>query len=188
VQGCPPNRQSGFTLIEIMAVILLIGLMMGGVSIALDRFLPGQQIDGEARQMLSQLDLARSGAISAGRPYRVVVDLDEHQYWVYTPYDVDGRIAKTQEEQVAINRYVLESGVLFGGVLGAGSGGQLITEGKVEFVFPSSGITTDVILYLTSEAGDFYDKTLFLGGLTGRTSITDGHQIPGSVRDEDFDA
>ncbi len=188
MQGHTPNRQSGFTLIEIMAVVLLLGLMMSGVSIALDRFVPGQQIDGEARQLLSQLDLARSGAIAAGRPYRVVIDLDEHQYWVYTPYDVDGRIAKTKEEQVPIDRFVLETGVRFGGVLRPGSTNQLTTEGKVEFVFPSSGISTDVVLYLSSDAGELYDKTLFLGGLTGRTSITDGHQTPGTVRDEDFDA
>jgi prepilin-type N-terminal cleavage/methylation domain-containing protein len=188
MQGRTPNRQGGFTLIEIMAVVLLLGLMMSGVSIALDRFLPGQQIDSEARQLLSQLDLARSGAIAAGRPYRVVVDLDDHQYWVYTPYDSDGRIAKTVEEQVPIDRFVLESGVRFGGVLSPGSAGQITTEGQVEFVFPSSGVTSDVILYLSSDAGEDYDKTLFLGGLTGRTSITDGHQVPGTVRDEDFDA
>ena len=82
---------------------------------------------------------------------------------------------------------MLESGVNFAGVVVPGAENQVLTEGKYEFVFPSSGITSDVILYLSSDAGDAYDKTLFLGGLTGRTSITEGHQLPGKVRDEDFD-
>lgn len=181
-------RQSGFTLIEIMAVVLLLGLMLTGVSVGFDRFVPGQQIDSEARQILAKLDLARSSAIAAGRPYRVVIDLDEHEFRVFTPYDFEGRIAKTKEEETDLGRDVLESGVNFAGVVRVGSNTQVISEGKVEYIFPSSGVTLDVIIYLSSEAGDAYDKTLFLGGLTGRTSITEGHHLPGSVRDEDFDA
>lgn len=187
MRGPTRTRQGGFTLIEIMAVVLLLGLMMGGVSSGLDRFVPGQQIDSEARQVLAKFDLARSSAIAAGRPYRVVVDLDEHEFRVFTPYDFDGRIAKTKEEETDLGRTVLESGVNFAGVVVPGANTQVLTEGKYEFVFPASGVTTDVILYLSSDAGDAYDKTLFLGGLTGRTRITEGHQLPGKVRDEDFE-
>lgn len=179
-------RQGGFTLIEIMAVVLLLGLMMSGVSMSLDRFLPGQQIDGQARQMLSSLDLARSSAISAGRPYRMVLNLDEHWYRVYTPYDAEGRIAKSKEEQMSLGKEVLESGVNFAGVLDHQTT-QITREGEVEFVFPASGIMLDVILYLSSDAGDAYDKTVHLGGLTGRAEIRDGHDIPGKVTDADFD-
>ena len=180
------TRQGGFTLIEIMAVVLLLGLAMSGVSIGLDRFVPGQQIDSEGRQFLSRMDLARSSAIAAGRPYRVVIQLDDHAYRVFTPYDEEGRIAVSKEEQTDLGKEVLESGVNFAGVLLPGSDGPT-TEGEVELIFQPTGISYDVVVYLSSDGGEAYDKTAFVGGLTGRTELLDGHIVPGTVRDQDFD-
>lgn len=186
MKGVARTRQGGFTLIEIMAVVLLLGLVMSGVSFGLNRFVPGQQMDSECRQLLSQLDLARSSAIAAGRPYRVVIDIDDHTYWTYTPYDIEGRIAKTKDDQTHLGRMVLEKGVDFAGVLEAGKDGPT-TEGKVELNFGALGVNHDVVIYLSNPMSEKYDKTVFMGGLTGRNSISDGHVLPGTVRDEDFD-
>lgn len=185
MKGVARARQGGFTLIEIMAVVLLLGLVMSGVSFSLNRFVPGQQIDSECRNLLSRLDLARSSAIAAGRPYRVVLNLDSHDYWVYTPYDEKGRIAKTKEDQTHLGRMALESGVDFAGVLEAGKDGPT-TEGEVELHFGALGVNHDVVIFLASSNSEGYDKTAFMGGLTGRTQLLDGHMTPGTVRDEDF--
>lgn len=186
MKGVARTRQGGFTLIEIMAVVLLLGLVMSGVSFGLNRFVPGQQMDSECRQLLSQLDLARSSAIAAGRPYRVVLNLDTHDYWVYTPYDFEGRIAKTKDDQTHLGRMALETGIDFAGVLEPGKDGPT-TEGEVELHFSALGVNHDVVIYLSNPMSENYDKTVFLGGLTGRNSIADGHVAPGTVRDEDFD-
>ncbi|MCH2102137.1 MAG: hypothetical protein MK209_09470 [Planctomycetes bacterium] len=61
------------------------------------------------------------------------------------------------------------------------------TEGEVELHFGALGVNHDVVIYLASPNSDKYDKTVFLGGLTGRNEILNGHVIPGTVRDEDFD-
>jgi len=168
-----------------MAVVLLLGLLLSGVSVALDRFVPGQQIDSEARQILARLDLARSSAIAAGRPYRVVLDLDKHEYRVFTPYNEDGRIAASKDEQQNLGREVLPAALTFAGLLEAGSDVPR-DEGKVELVFPANGVMLDIFIYLASDAGEVYDKTLYMGGLTGKTRVIDGRVLPTSVSDADF--
>lgn len=182
--GPTRRRQGGFTLIEVMAVVLLLGLVMSGVSVSLNRFVPSQQMDSECRQILAKLDLARSSAIAAGRPYTVELNLDEHEYRIFSPYDREGRIAKTKEDREDLGREVLESGINFAGIL---RGGNIVNEGVVELVFPASGQHPDVILYLSNDAGEDYDMTVSLGGLTGRAAVIEGHITPGTVRDEDFD-
>lgn len=186
MNGVARARQGGFTLIEIMAVVLLLGLVMSGVSFSLNRFVPGQQIDSECRILLSRFDLARSSAIASGRPYRVVINLDEHEYRIYTPYDEKGRIAKTKEDQTHLGRMVLETGVDFAGVLEAGKDGPT-TEGEVELHFGALGVNHDIVVFLHSANREGYEKTAFMGGLTGRTQLIEGHLTPGTVRDEDFD-
>lgn len=68
--------RAGFTLIEMMAVILIIGLMFG-------LFLPNldaartARLEDQAREVARRVQLARERAIMTGAPHRVWIDVGE---------------------------------------------------------------------------------------------------------------
>jgi prepilin-type N-terminal cleavage/methylation domain-containing protein len=65
------SRQAGFTLIEMMAVLGIMAILM---AIAIPRFmsvLPGLRVTQAARQLATDLQLARMKAISQNRRFRV---------------------------------------------------------------------------------------------------------------------
>jgi prepilin-type N-terminal cleavage/methylation domain-containing protein len=82
----------GFTLIEIMAVVLIIGLTMaivlpnlGGTRV--------NQLRGETRSLAGRLELARQRAIVTGVPHRVMIFLNEGGYrveWYVTEQKASG--------------------------------------------------------------------------------------------------
>lgn len=64
-----------------MAVVFIIGLT---TTIVLPQFasLRGNELRGEARLLAGRLELARQRAILTGRPHRLIIDMDQHGYWV----------------------------------------------------------------------------------------------------------
>jgi type II secretion system protein H len=77
----PTHEQRGFTLIEIMAVVIIIGLMLGLV-------LPNMSASRAARlrqhamDVASRVELARERTVVTGTIHRVWLDLEEGRYWV----------------------------------------------------------------------------------------------------------
>lgn len=87
-------RPNGFTLIELIAVIAMIGLFMALATpfalSALDRI----QGDSSVRKMASTLASVRSRAVATKSSYIFQGNLDLNQYWVHDP--------ETEENSAAI--------------------------------------------------------------------------------------
>jgi prepilin-type N-terminal cleavage/methylation domain-containing protein len=175
----------GFTLIEIMAVVLLLGLMLSTVTANLNAVLPNSQSESAARQVLGDLDLARTSAISHGRSFVLSLDLGNSEYRLITPFDKNGRLARQPEDREALGLVALPKGIHFAGLLDPGSL-EILQEGVHELVFNSTGSRLDIFLYLSNEAGEEYDLTIHLFGLTGQSEIMEGHAMPVKVSDADF--
>ena len=79
--GVRGPAQSGFTLIELMAVVLIIGLAMGIVipNLTATRH---SRLDEQARAVVARLELARERAIATGQPHRLLIDLEAGRYRV----------------------------------------------------------------------------------------------------------
>ena len=79
------RRENGFTLIELVSVLVLIGLFLGlaapFVMATLDRI----QADSSVRKMVSMLASARSQAVAEKTSLVFLGDLDHNQYWVIDP-------------------------------------------------------------------------------------------------------
>ena len=79
--GRPIHSDYGFTLIEMLAVILIIGFMSAMI-------LPGLRLSGgssrhdEALNVASHLELARQRAIMTGKTHRLLIDIDNGSYRV----------------------------------------------------------------------------------------------------------
>lgn len=68
----------GFTFVELMTVIAVIGILAGIGGVALNKELPKYRISGDARSLASSLMLARMKATSSGVQYAIQFDLDSN--------------------------------------------------------------------------------------------------------------
>lgn len=75
------HSDSGFSLIEILAVVLIIGFVSAMVLPGL-RFSGGSNRRDEALNVASNLELARQRAIMTGKTHRVLIDVDNGTYRV----------------------------------------------------------------------------------------------------------
>ena len=75
------SATSGFTLIEIMAVIAIIGMVF---AIGIPRLSRSKlrELRGEAESIAASIEFARQRAIMTGIPHRVLIDLEEGGYRV----------------------------------------------------------------------------------------------------------
>ena len=70
----------GFTLVELLVVLLIISVLMVAAPIAFDRVLPGLQVRSDAQDVATMLRKARSQAIQSNREVTVTVDVEERTY------------------------------------------------------------------------------------------------------------
>ncbi len=78
-------RESGFTLIEMVSVLVLVLLLMGLVTPFVMTTLDRIQGDSSVRKLASMLASARSRAVATKTSFVFQGDLDQNQYWVIDP-------------------------------------------------------------------------------------------------------
>ena len=92
----PPHRsrhpqQSGFTLLELVAVVAIMGMMLYLVAPSIG-VTQTAQLRAGAREMGAHLEFARQRAIMTGKPHRVLIEIDEGWYqleWFVSDRDED---------------------------------------------------------------------------------------------------
>lgn len=75
----------GFTLVELMAVVFILGVIALAMIPALDNMVPSYRLRSGAREVGSMIELAQSEAIANRKEFAIAYDLDEHTYWLVLP-------------------------------------------------------------------------------------------------------
>lgn len=73
---------TGFTLIELILVMLILTTVLGMAGPSLRGFFSRHQIDDTAARIIALTQFARSQAVCEGRTYRLNFDKDRHTYWL----------------------------------------------------------------------------------------------------------
>ncbi len=146
-------RESGFTLIEMVSVLVLILLFLGLVTPFVMTTLDRIQGDSSVRKLASMLASARSQAVATKTSLVFQGDLDQNQYWVIDP--------KTEEssEVIELDRMIqflefsdgeesLRDGIFSVTFypLGNTSGGTILLEpSNADADAPSFALTVDLV-------------------------------------------
>ena len=86
------NKQSGFTLIEMIIVVAILSICAGiAIPTYLD-WLPKSRLNGAARQVMGDLMLARMQAVTQNNEFRVFFFDNKHEYQILDDDNDDGNI------------------------------------------------------------------------------------------------
>ena len=183
-----PSR-GGFTLVELMVVMAIIGLVVTTVSVSMEAILPGERLNTSIRELAADLMQVRTEAISRSMEFRMEYDLDGDRYRIATPYRIGGgRIITTDDPGDEELRFYspwtpMRDGVALASVY---TGGEIHEEGRVIVRFDALGSATDHMVIVSQPAyGSAF--TIEVLGLTGLIRMHDGVVLREPARDEDFD-
>ncbi|MDH4223154.1 MAG: GspH/FimT family protein [candidate division Zixibacteria bacterium] len=91
------KKQKGFTLIEAMIVVVIVGVIATMSVGSFDRFIKHQKLKIEGRDLISNLRLTRSYAVARKVPYGIHFDHNNQQYIIF-------------KDVVSLSSYTYDSG------------------------------------------------------------------------------
>jgi len=76
------GRNPGFTLLELVLVMVIICTVLGMASVSLRGFFASRRTADAAAQLVALTQYARSQAAAEGRTYRLNLEADDGRYWL----------------------------------------------------------------------------------------------------------
>ncbi|MEO2094897.1 MAG: GspH/FimT family pseudopilin [bacterium] len=173
----------GFTMVELLAVVTIMGLMAGIVALSWAASLPRAELNSTVHDLAAAVSGARSDAIARNGIFRIYYDLDANSYSVSSPYRFGGGLARTDEERLILKRMRLPESVDMQLVT---IGGMRYESGVVYVSFDPLGSATGHTVTLMQSTSDV-PLTIEVLPLTGLIRFHyDGFERP-IMTAEDFD-
>ncbi|MFH0944079.1 MAG: prepilin-type N-terminal cleavage/methylation domain-containing protein [Planctomycetota bacterium] len=176
------DTHQGFTLIELMIVIGLLGVMMGVVFLRLDTLVPSTRLKSDARRLASYLEQAFNHCVVSGRQVRFEYDIDLRSFRFFYPFELaeDGLTILGEGETSVVDWERLSDTILIHDVrIGEG---DPISSGRVFVDFQPRGVVTGHVVHLTKEGSDNYFSIL-VSPLLGYVDVVSGF-VEAEVLDE----
>ena len=172
------RAKSGFTLIELMLVCVIIGIMVGLTATRLDLLVPKYRLRAAAREVASVLKQGKARAAAQGKDVYFEVDLAQGRYWLLAPFPKpeeagDARPVESRPleyEPVFVRK--LPDGVHFVDVILGDK--EKFTSGRTRLRLSAFGASSHVILNLIN--ADDVVIAVKMNGFTGLLSYYDEHQ------------
>ena len=162
-------RQTGFTLLELLVVLVLLGIIAVLVAPGLGGSLENAKLKTASRELLAALRVQRSEAIAQGRIITLRFTSDESNY------RIDGEPVNLAEGLSVV--YQAATGAVSQGVQGS----PLPVTGNNDLAFYPDGSSSGALLQLRLGEGLRYIR---IDWLTGAVSLLDSLESPSVVEPE----
>jgi len=164
------HRRSGFTLVEMLGVLIVIGLIITLVTVNWQAMFPRAQLNSSVRALAAALQGTRSDAIARSSEFRIQYDIDNDRYRVVTPFRFGGGLAANDDERMAMEWVDLPDTVRFSRVT---IDGEDYDTGIVFVAFDPLGGANGHAIVLHQEVFDNY-YTIEVQALTGLIDFYEG--------------
>ena len=182
---CGRRARAGFTLVELMVTLIIIGLISGVAVASWVKMLPNQQFNTAIRNLSEVLHETRSNAIARNHIFRIVYDLDNDRYHVYTPFRIGGGLASGDDDDERLFTHVTdlaESGIDLTEIT---VDDQVIDTGLCEVYFRPLGASSYHCVHLRQPQLE-REYTLESLPLTGEIRLHEGNYKREPVDEGDF--
>jgi prepilin-type N-terminal cleavage/methylation domain-containing protein len=183
-KGLPRRTRAGFSLAELLTVIVILGLIATVVTVNWRAILPKSELHSAVRNISEDLSSTRSEAIGRNAEFRVQYDLERRAWRVVTPFKQDGSgsMAQTDEERLALPWKVLPDSIKF---LRIDIDGVSYSKGQCFVRFDALGASSGHTLVLVQQPeNNIY--TIEVLGLTGLISFYEGTFVREPPKETDF--
>lgn len=182
--SAPRAPHSGFTLLEMMVVLVLIGLAVGWGVIRFQAYLPRARLEGAAREIGGFLTRLRGMAVFSGRSHFLEYDLDGEAFRISRPTT----LAEQDEgapEYLETEWFEMPSSVTIENVQFSDRDEE--TRGAVRVEFTPEGEVVGHLVHLLSNeilGEDRSRYTVEVNAITGLVTYSPGAKEYAQVRDE----
>lgn len=160
-------KNHGFTLLELMVVLLILGIFLSVVTLRIKNIFVGGDLQLAARMIISRIQTLRGQAAYTRSIQMMGLDMDHNTINVIRSLkDTSGPV---RAEQVAPEPTALPAGVRLEDVVVQGQG--KIQTGEARIRFFANGVTQRALIHLRSEAGNA--MTMEVNPLTGQVRLYD---------------
>ena len=160
------GRAPGFTLIELMLVLVLLAIML---FLALPAFqsLVQSTTEREVNRLTSLIRLLRNEAVLTRRPYRLVFDLKQREYFV-EELSLNGQLVE-QTDPAILRRHRLPPSFQVKDIVLNGDTRHPMADRRVDLTLDTSGFMDPFALRFTVD-GTYY--VLEVAGFTSDVNLT----------------
>ena len=145
----PPRAHArGFTLIELIAVVVLLAIVLAIASLSLSKSLNSAKVRAASKDLVAALRYTRGQAIVKGKPQVLVIDLDQNSYVapgkkpVILPKDMVLRLTTAETEQTGAN----SGGIRFFSDGSSTGGNVAVLMGQREWRINVAWLTGEIVL------------------------------------------
>lgn len=180
MQSRAARNRGGFTLVELIAVIVIVGLISMVTVTRLDFLVPKYRLRGAAREVGSTLGLGKAHAASNGKDVYFEVDLARGAYWLLAafPKSTPGDSANPTDVRARPLEYQpiftqnLPDGIQFTDVVLGDK--DKTNDGRSRARLSALGSSSHIILNMRNDDGK--EISVRMNGFTGVISYADGRQ------------